>query len=193
MEQAIFESVALKLKFNNNIFHIIGEDRLSGGLVLGTVGTLVTTIGIWSQRWEGGGGLVGAAGRQLVSCVLVQSLSKYSRVGQLGWTLTTSWHQPTLCHLGPATAGWHHSGIYNYRWLLPAVNAISRNFRNIRSGPVLVYYTVGVWTRWVHLKLWLVLCPSTKLIINHMQAVWLYIHHKDLCSGQSNAEFRWEL
>ena len=39
MEQAIFESVALKLKFNNNIFHIIGEDRLSGGLVLGTVGT----------------------------------------------------------------------------------------------------------------------------------------------------------
>ena len=118
------------------------------------VGTLVTTIGIWSQRWEGGGGLVGAAGRQLVSCVLVQSPSKYSRVGQLGWTLTASWHQPTLCHLGPATAGWHHSGIYQLSVIITSCQRYFAKFSQYsEKASTGVLYLGSEWWKYDFLKI----------------------------------------
>ena len=75
----------------------------------GTVGTLVTTIGIWSQRWKEDWWVLGASWCLVFLCNPCLNIAGWVSWGR---TLTASWHQPTLCHLGPATAGWHHSGIY---------------------------------------------------------------------------------
>ena len=108
------------------------------------------------------GGLVGA-GRQLVSCVLVQSLSKYSRVGQLGpdtdrqltsADTVSSW--PGHCRVTPL---WYLPIIGNYYLLSTIFREIFAIFGDQCTRAFCMSYV----------------CPSTKLIINHIQAV-VWIH-----------------
>ena len=99
------------------------------------------------------GGLVGA-GRQLVSCVLVQSLSKYSRVGQLGpdtdrqltsADTVSSW--PGHCRVTPL---WYLPIIGNYYQLSTIFREIFAIFEDQCTRAFCMSYVQGVPYYWAH-------------------------------------------